>query len=207
MLALDAIYSPLSLALIIAAYLVGSVSSAIIVCRLLGLPDPRSEGSGNPGATNVLRIGGKIPAAITLLGDFVKGLLPVVLGHLLEQPAFIIGLLGFAAFMGHLFPVFFRFQGGKGVATALGVLFGLSVYIGVVTGLLWLVMAFLFRYSSLAALTAMAFAPLFVWLFWPEPWLLVIQSVITLILFWRHKRNIQQLLRGEEKRIGRSNKS
>lgn len=207
MFVFDAIYSPLSLGLIIAAYLVGSVSSAIIVCRLMALPDPRSEGSRNPGATNVMRLGGKLPAAITLAGDFLKGLLPVVVGHLLDQPALIIGMIGLAAFLGHLFPIFFGFQGGKGVATALGVLFGLSFYIGIATGLLWLVMALLFRYSSLAALTAMAFAPLFIWLFWPEPWLLVIQIVITLMLFWRHKHNIQRLARGEESRIGRSGKS
>ena len=131
----------LDLSLIIAAYLLGSISSAIVVCRLMGLPDPRTQGSNNPGATNVLRIGGKKAAAITLLGDSLKGFVPVALCHLLDRPELIFALVGAAAFLGHLYPVFFGFRGGKGVATALGVQFGLGWAIGGAVAATWLFMA------------------------------------------------------------------
>ena len=187
--------------LIIAAYLLGSISSAIVVCRLMGLPDPRTLGSQNPGATNVLRIGGKKAAAITLIGDWLKGLLPVAAGHLLGFEPLILGLAGLAAFAGHLYPLFFGFKGGKGVATALGFQFGLSLAIGASVAGIWLFVAYVLNISSLAALVAMALAPAVVWFFWPEPSLVVIQIIISLVLFWRHRSNIRNLISGEEGKI------
>lgn len=191
-----------ALLLILAGYLVGSISSAIIVCRLMGLPDPREQGSKNPGATNVLRLGGKKAAAITLAGDWLKGLLPVLAAKMLEQPLDVIALVGLAAFLGHLYPIFFGFKGGKGVATALGVLFGFSLLTGLGVVAVWLVMALLFRYSSLAALTAMAMAPVIVYLQWNNAFLTACQTLITVILFWRHRTNIERLLNGTEGKIG-----
>ena len=187
--------------LIIAAYLLGSISSAIVVCHLMGLPDPRTQGSQNPGATNVLRIGGKKAAAITLIGDWLKGLLPVAAGHLLGFEPLILGLAGLAAFAGHLYPLFFGFKGGKGVATALGFQFGLSLAIGASVAGIWLFVAYVLNISSLAALVAMALAPAVVWFFWPEPSLVVIQIIISLVLFWRHRSNIRNLISGEEGKI------
>jgi len=183
------------------AYLLGSLSSAIIVCRLMGLPDPRTEGSNNPGATNVLRIGGKKAAALTLEGDSLKGVIPMVACHLLDVPVLVFALAGLAVFLGHLYPVFFGFQGGKGVATALGVQFGLYWPIGATVGLVWLLMAKVVKISSLSALVAMAVAPLAVWYFWPAAELVVMQLVTSAILFWRHRSNIRNLLSGTESRI------
>ncbi|MEO5342928.1 MAG: glycerol-3-phosphate 1-O-acyltransferase PlsY [Gammaproteobacteria bacterium SHHR-1] len=188
--------------LILAAYLLGSLSSAIMLCQVLGLPDPRTQGSNNPGATNVLRIGGKKAAAFTLLGDMLKGLLPLLLGHWLGVSVEGLALIGLAAFLGHLYPVFFGLQGGKGVATALGVQFGLYWPIGLVVALIWLFMAKVVKISSLSALVSMALAPLVVWWLRPEGAFLAMQLLISLVLFWRHRSNIQQLLRGEEGRIG-----
>jgi len=188
--------------LVLVAYLLGSLSSAIIVCRLAGLPDPRSDGSGNPGATNVLRLGGKKPALVTLAGDMLKGLLPVLLGHALGLAPVLLALVGLAAFLGHLYPVFFRFQGGKGVATALGVLLGLDWVVGLATVATWLAVAFVTRYSSLSALIATGLAP--VWVAWRfgslEP--AVACAVMTALLFWRHAGNIRRLAAGEEPKIG-----
>lgn len=192
--------------LVIAAYLLGSISSAIIVCRIMGLPDPRTQGSNNPGATNVLRLGGKKAAAITLLGDALKGLIPMLAGHALEVSPFIFALTGTAAFLGHLYPVFFGFKGGKGVATAMGVQFGLSWMIGASVAAVWLFMAKALNISSLAALVSMSLAPLLVWIFWPAPELVIMQSVISLILIWRHRSNIRKLLSGEEGSINRQAK-
>ncbi|WP_293644706.1 glycerol-3-phosphate 1-O-acyltransferase PlsY [Thiolapillus sp.] len=188
-------------ALVPLAYLLGSISSAIIVCRLMGLPDPRTQGSNNPGATNVLRIGGKKAAAITLMGDALKGLLPVLVAHALNATPLILALTGMAAFLGHLYPVFFGFKGGKGVATALGVQFGLYWPIGLSIAAIWLFVAKVMNVSSLAALIAMALAPLVVWWFWPAPELIIMQVVLSIILFWRHRSNIQNLLSGKEGRI------
>ena len=185
--------------LITGAYLLGSVSSAIIVCRLMGLPDPRTEGSGNPGATNVLRVGGKKAAAITLIGDMLKGLLPVLAANLLGTAPLTLALTGMAAFLGHLYPVFFSFRGGKGVATMLGVLFGFHGLVGAATAGTWLLIAKGFKISSLAALIATLLAPLYVWLIiGPSPELIITTAVMTLVLFWRHRTNIQRLLSGEE---------
>ena len=158
-------------------------------------------GSGNPGATNVLRLGGKKAAAITLVGDWLKGVLPVVAGHLLGFEPLILGLAGFAAFAGHLYPLFFGFKGGKGVATALGFQVGLYWPIGLTIAVIWLFVAYVLNISSLAALVAMALAPLVVWFFWPEPSLILIQVVISVILFWRHRSNIRNLVSGAEGRI------
>ena len=189
--------------LVLAAYLLGSISSAIIVCRIMGLPDPRSQGSNNPGATNVLRIGGRKAAAITLLGDALKGLIPVLACHALGASPLIFALTGMAAFLGHLYPVFFGFKGGKGVATAMGIHFGLSWMIGGAVAGVWLFMAKVLNVSSLAALVSMSLAPLFVWIFWPAPEIIIMQSAMSLILIWRHRSNIRNLLSGEEGKISK----
>lgn len=191
--------------IIIGAYLLGSISSAIIVCKLMGLPDPRTQGSNNPGATNVLRLGGKKPAAITLLGDSLKGFIPMLVAHLLDASPLILALTGMAAFLGHLYPVFFGFKGGKGVATALGVQFGLHWGIGAGVGLIWLFIAKVVNISSLSALVSMALAPLIVWLIWPERELVVMQILISVILFWRHRSNIWNLFQGAEGKIADEN--
>ncbi|MDH3979531.1 MAG: glycerol-3-phosphate 1-O-acyltransferase PlsY [Gammaproteobacteria bacterium] len=187
--------------LIIGGYLFGSISTAILVCRLMGLPDPRTEGSRNPGATNVARIGGKKAAALTLFGDMLKGLVPVLIAHILHADVTILAGTALAAFLGHLYPVFFGFQGGKGVATALGVAFGLHWPVGLLTAGTWLLMAVLFRYSSLAALTASLAIPAgFAWL-WPEPVLVGAMCIMVVFLYWRHRSNIANLLGGREGRI------
>ena len=189
--------------LILAAYLLGSVSSAVIVCRVMGLPDPRTEGSNNPGATNVLRIGGKRAALLTLVGDMLKGFLPVLLAQLLGASAALLAGVGLAAFLGHLYPVFFGFKGGKGVATALGVQFGLGWQIGGAVALIWLAMAKLADISSLAALVAMGLAPLVIWLLLGSAELVAMQLVVSGILFWRHRSNIRALLDGSEGKISK----
>ncbi|MBK1704120.1 acyl-phosphate glycerol 3-phosphate acyltransferase [Halochromatium glycolicum] len=205
------------LTLVAAAYLLGSISSAIIVCRLMRLPDPRTQGSGNPGATNVLRIGGpkaRKAAAITLFGDSLKGFLPMFAAHLLgatgivDASAWLLAGVGLAAFLGHLYPVFFGFKGGKGVATALGVQFGLLLPLGAAVAAIWLFVAKVLKVSSASALISMALAPLLVWLLWPlhaeqgTAVLVGMQTLMTLILFWRHRSNIRNLLAGTEGRIG-----
>ena len=184
------------------AYLLGSLSTAVIVSRLLGLPDPREQGSKNPGATNVLRLGGKKAAIITLVGDAVKGLIPVVIAQYLEVTPDMLAAVGLAAFLGHLYPAFFGFKGGKGVATALGVLTGFSGWVGLAVLATWVSMAWLFRISSLAALTAATLAPVYVWLLLHSPVLTGAALAMTLLLISRHRGNIERLLRGEESRIG-----
>jgi glycerol-3-phosphate acyltransferase PlsY len=184
------------------AYLMGSLSTAIIVSKLTGLPDPRESGSRNPGATNVLRLGGKKAAAVTLLGDAAKGLIPVLIARYLDAPADIIAAVGLGAFLGHLYPVFFGFKGGKGVATALGVLTGFSGWLGLAVLATWLGMAYLFRYSSLAALTAASLAPVYVWLLLHSPVLAGASLAMALLLISRHRGNIERLLKGEESKIG-----
>lgn len=187
--------------IVAAAYLFGSISTAILTCRLMGLPDPRTQGSGNPGATNVLRVGGKRAAAVTLFGDMLKGLIPVLIAVALNVSSTALALTALAAFFGHLYPVFFGFKGGKGVATALGVLLGMSWWIGLATIATWLFVAFVLRISSLAALVAMLAAPFYVWWLRPEPALLAAVSLMSLVLFWRHRSNIAKLLSGTEDRI------
>ncbi|MCO6413514.1 MAG: glycerol-3-phosphate 1-O-acyltransferase PlsY [Thiogranum sp.] len=187
--------------LVIFGYLLGSLSSAIIICRALGLPDPRSQGSGNPGATNVLRVGGKKAAAATLAGDMLKGLVPVLIARAMHADIEIQSAVAVAAFLGHLYPVFFGFRGGKGVATALGVLLGLHWPVGLLTIGTWLVVAYGLRISSLAALTAIFLTPFYIWWLKPEPALLTAMIFMGALLYWRHRSNIVQLIRGTENRI------
>jgi glycerol-3-phosphate acyltransferase PlsY len=186
------------------AYLLGSVSSAIIVCKLMGLGDPREAGSGNPGATNVLRIGGekgKLAAGITLAGDMLKGVAPVLLAHALGFDSLWIVLVGLAAFLGHLYPLFFQFKGGKGVATMLGVLLALNFWAGLATVVTWLFVAKVLKISSLSALIATLLAPLYVYFLTGELDWVVVTGLMTTILFWRHRSNIGRLVRGEESLI------
>ncbi|MEN8107465.1 MAG: glycerol-3-phosphate 1-O-acyltransferase PlsY [Pseudomonadota bacterium] len=192
--------------LIIGGYLFGSISAAIVTCKLMGLPDPRSEGSRNPGTTNVLRIGGKKAAIVTLAGDMLKGLVPVLIARALDAPPEIQAATALAAFFGHLYPVFFGFQGGKGVATALGVFLGLYWPAGLAVTGIWIAMALLFRYSSLSALTAMLLAPALFWYLQPEMVFVYVTAIITVVLFWRHRSNISNLLQGREGKIGPESK-
>lgn len=186
-----------------AAYLLGSIPSAVLVSRLFGLQDPRHAGSRNPGATNVLRLGGKKAAALTLAGDIVKGLVPVLIARALTADANLIAAVAFAAFIGHVFPVFLGFRGGKGVATAFGALAGLSGVLAVLLVATWLAVAFLFRYSSLAALVTAVAAPVYVaWLLSP-PVYTYATAAMTLILLWRHRSNMRNLWLGKEAKIGR----
>ena len=187
---------------IVIAYLIGSISSAIVVCKILRLPDPRTQGSGNPGATNVLRIGGKGPAMVTLLGDILKGVIPVLAAKWYGLSTLAISAVAFAAFLGHIFPIYFRFQGGKGVATAFGCLVTLAWPAGLTLAGTWLLVALITRYSSLAALIATLLAPIDIWVF-TQQWDYTLMTVfISLILIYRHKSNIQKLMRGEETKIG-----
>ena len=182
-------------------YLFGSISTAIIVCKLMGLPDHRTTGSRNPGTTNVARIGGKKAAALTLAGDLLKGLVPVLVAHAIQAGPVVLAGTALAAFLGHLYPVFFGFQGGKGVATALGVVYGLYWPVGLITTAVWLLMALVFRYSSLAALAAMLVMPAgFFWL-QPQTPVIIAMVLLTVLLFWRHRSNIASLLNGSESRI------
>ncbi len=190
-------------AFILLAYLMGSLSTAIIYCKVAGLPDPRSQGSGNPGATNVLRFGGKKVAIIVLLGDLLKGLIPVLLAKWLGLSAAAIVLVGIAAFLGHLYPVFFRFKGGKGVATALGILLGISGWVGLLVLVTWLFVAFISRLSSLSALVAAGFSPFFVYLLMPQPEYILLAILLAILLIWRHRSNIQKIINGTESKIGK----
>ncbi len=187
---------------VVLGYLAGSISTAILVCRAMGLPDPRSEGSRNPGATNVLRFGGRKAAAITLAGDFLKGLLPVLLARWASLDQTGLALTALAAFLGHLYPVFFGFEGGKGVATAFGVILGLSWPVALAALATWLFMAFVVRISSLSALTAAALTPLFAWGFGVRGVPLAAMLFMVGLLVWRHRSNIQNLLVGAEDKIG-----
>ncbi len=189
---------------VIAAYALGSIAFAIVVSRVMRLPDPRSYGSKNPGATNVLRTGRKAAAVLTLLGDAGKGWLAVWLAARLGGD---VAAAGLAVFAGHLFPVFHRFQGGKGVATAAGVLFGFNPWLGLATVATWVAIAVFFRYSSLAALVAALFAPLYTW--WLFGWsaILPVVMAIALLLIWRHRENIARLAAGTETRLGQKSPS
>lgn len=184
--------------LVVAAYLLGSLSSAIIVCKLMGLPDPRSEGSGNPGATNVMRIGGKKAAGITFLGDFLKGFVPVFVVNLFGFSTILQALVGLAAFLGHLYPIFFGFKGGKGVATSIGVLLGFNWWLGLAFMAIWLSVYKLGKISSLSALIASTLSPIIAWFLTHDKAIVCGAIVMTLFLLYRHKSNIQRLLAGEE---------
>jgi glycerol-3-phosphate acyltransferase PlsY len=196
----------MTLIFVLCAYLMGSVSFAVLMSKIFGLADPRTYGSGNPGATNVLRSGKKAAAALTLLGDAAKGWLAVVLamrfGSQDENYLNLVAAVALAVFLGHLFPVFLRFKGGKGVATALGVLLALGGWLGLATLGTWLLVALIFRLSSLSALVAAAGAPVYAMLLGlPHEWVLA-SGIMSLLLFWRHMNNIQNLLAGKESRIG-----
>ena len=202
-----------SVCVVLAAYLLGSLSFAVIVTRAMGLNDPRTYGSKNPGATNVLRSGSKAAAVITLLLDAIKGWLPVVLVRWFGEPYGLgegaVAMAGLAAFLGHLWPVFFRFEGGKGVATALGVLVGISPWLGLFTALTWLVVAGVSRYSSLASLSAALLAPLVYVLaggmLWSTDRVTVVAIIaMSALLAWRHQENISRLVQGKESRLGKS---
>ncbi len=193
-------------AVVVAAYLIGSLSFAVIISRLMGLNDPRTYGSGNPGATNVLRSGNKVAAILTLLFDALKGLVPVLLVRQFGAPYGLgegtAALVGLAAFLGHLWPVFFRFEGGKGVATAAGVLLGINPWLGLATLATWLIIAVFFRYSSLASLVAAVFAPFYQMLIWGTGPVVGAILLMSLLLVWRHSANIRKLMAGQESRIG-----
>jgi len=189
--------------LITIAYLLGSFSSAIVVCRLMGLADPRTQGSGNPGATNVLRHGSKKAAVITLLLDVFKGIVAVLLARLLTTDEITLAAVTLAVFLGHLYPIFFHFKGGKGVATAFGALTALFWQVGLTALIIWLAMAFIFRYSSLSALTAALITPIA--MFWFSQGILaytLVSIFIASFLLWRHRSNIRNLLNGKEDKIG-----
>ncbi len=187
--------------LVVLAYLAGSLASAVLVCKALGLGDPRQQGSGNPGATNVLRLYGKTAALLTLAGDVLKGVIPVLLMHYLHAPDLFVAAAGLAAFVGHLYPLYFGLRGGKGVATLIGVLLGCHWLTGVAFILTWLLVALVSRYSSLAALTAALLTPLYCWFFLPAPVYIIATSLMSALLVWRHRSNIKKLLRGVETRI------
>lgn len=195
------------------AYLLGSVSFAVVVSKAMGLPDPYTHGSKNPGATNVLRTGNKLAAVLTLLGDAAKGWVAVTIARaVLGDPIssdnnLMLGLVAIAVFLGHLYPIFYRFKGGKGVATAAGILFAISWVLGLTTLGTWLIVAFFMRYSSLAALSAAAFAPLyFTFLFGLQPMGLAI-LVMSLLLIYRHRSNIRNLMNGTETRLAKKGKA
>ncbi len=187
---------------ILAAYLIGSFSSAVVVCKAMGLSDPREGGSNNPGATNVLRLHGKPAAIITLAGDLLKGLIPILIGKMFGVPHAVLAFMGLAAFLGHLYPVFFGFEGGKGIATFIGVIFGFAWQVGVAFMITWFVIAKLFKFSSLAALVGSLISILAVSFFLPLPYYLIAMVIMVILIFWRHKANIEKLMAGTESKIG-----
>ncbi len=197
----------LTIVFVVAAYLLGSVSFAVVTSKAFGIADPRTYGSGNPGATNVLRSGKKAAAALTLLGDAAKGWLAVFLAIKFAphdgQGLLLVALVALAVFLGHVFPVFLKFKGGKGVATALGVLLALSAWMGLAVLATWLLVTVAFRYSSLAALVAAVAAPIYAMLFVLRPELVLATAIMSMLLIWRHKSNIQNLLTGKETKIGK----
>ena len=192
--------------LVLIAYLLGSVNSAIIVCRIMNLPDPRDSGSLNPGATNVLRIGNKIAAAITLLGDLLKAFIPVIVTNYFIGYGPTIVIVSLAALLGHMYPIYYRFQGGKGVATTLGILLGISWLLGLIWIIIWLSAALLFKYSSLAALLATSLILIFSWFWSFDLWIFAALSIITVLVFWRHRSNIRNLYIGDETKLGKIKK-
>ena len=183
------------------AYLLGSISSAIITCKLMGLQDPRTTGSRNPGATNVLRLGGKKAAIITLFGDMLKGLVPVLIATQFGVDNMTLALVGFFAFLGHIFPLYYGFKGGKGVATYFGVILGINWQVGLIALLIWLIVALLLKISSLSALVSMFLTPFVIWNFTHSIELTTAVIVMSMIAFWRHTSNILALVSGKEEKI------
>lgn len=188
------------LALIICAYLLGSISSAVLICRLLRLPDPRGVGSHNPGATNVLRIAGKKTALTVLICDMLKGTIPVWSGYYLNIDPLMLGLIGIAACLGHMYPLFFHFKGGKGVATALGAIAPIGLELTAMVIVTWLVVVFIFRYSSLAALVTVLLTPFYTWMIKPHYTLPV--AMLCCLIVLRHQENIKRLFIGTEPKVG-----
>ena len=189
---------------IVVAYLLGSIAFGIVVSKIFGLPDPRTVGSGNPGATNVLRSGKKLAAALTLLGDVLKGWLPVWLALQSDMLMWVVACVSLSVFIGHLYPIFYKFKGGKGVATALGVMLAISPLLGLAAMLTWIVVFAISRYSSLAAIIAAALAPIYVWVLLSAYKDYVIAVIVmSLLLIWRHRTNIQKLLAGTEAGFGK----
>ena len=186
------------------AYLIGSFSTAIITCKIMGIQDPRQTGSNNPGATNVLRHGGKKAAIITLLGDMLKGLIPVLLAIQLQASSLTIALVALCALLGHIFPVYYGFKGGKGVATYYGVILGINWQVGLIALSIWLVIAALIKVSSLSALISIFSTSFLLWYFTHSTELTVAVAVMSLLVFWRHKKNIKLILQGNEARIGKT---
>lgn len=189
----------LTILLLASAYLLGSVSSAILICRVYGLPDPREQGSGNPGATNVFRLGGRFPAALVLVCDILKGTIPVWGSYFLGQPPFFLGLIGVAACLGHMYPLFFEFRGGKAVATAFGAMLPIGLGLAGLLVLCWVAVVFFTGYSSLGAIVAVALAPLFTLIIKPAYTLPV--AMLSVLIIMRHKDNISRLLWREESKI------
>jgi len=187
--------------LLIAAYLIGSISSAILICRALGLPDPRTQGSNNPGATNVRRLAGNKVAALVLLCDLLKGFLPVFLATILELSLFEISLIGLCVFLGHIYPVFFDFKGGKGVATYVGILIACSTPVGLAFIFIWLFIAKVLKISSLSALVATAISPVYYYLFTDDVGSSAVITIICLLIFYTHRSNIKRLINDEENGI------
>jgi len=188
------------------AYLIGSFSTAIVTCKIMGLEDPRSTGSNNPGATNVLRHGGKKAAIITLIGDMLKGLIPVLLVQQFNSDLLLTALVGLFALLGHIFPLYYGFNGGKGVATYYGVLLGFNWLSGLLALVIWLILATLLKISSLSALVSIFSACFILWYFTASIELVAALAVMSIFVFWRHKKNIVRLLQGEEAKIGKSAK-
>ncbi|WP_194757211.1 glycerol-3-phosphate 1-O-acyltransferase PlsY [Aliidiomarina indica] len=188
--------SALAILMIVLAYLLGSISSAVIISKLFGLDDPRFRGSGNPGATNVYRLGGPIPAGFTLFFDVLKGMVPVWSAYLLGLPPIILGLVAVAACLGHIYPLFFKFQGGKAVATALGAMFPVATEMALLLIVTWGIVFWISRVSSLAALITVALAPLFAWLIKPQYTIPAI--MLAALIIWRHRTNIKRLWHGTE---------
>ncbi|MCE9686519.1 glycerol-3-phosphate 1-O-acyltransferase PlsY [Shewanella sp. AS16] len=195
----------LTLLMLVAAYLAGSVSSAVLVCRLRGLPDPRTQGSGNPGATNVLRIGGASSAVMVLLFDMLKGAVPTYIAYRLGVDAVALGLIAIAACLGHIYPIFFGFKGGKGVATAFGAMAPIGDDLALCLLASWVVLVLISRYSSLAAILTALLAPLYTW--WLDDRFTIPVAMLSTLIIIRHKDNIQRLLRGEESKMSRKKHS
>lgn len=184
--------------LVVFAYLLGSIATAVIACNLMGLPDPRTQGSQNPGATNVMKIGGKKAAVITLIGDLLKGLIPVLVGVALHADELTLSLIALAAFLGHLYPLFHGFKGGKGVATAFGVILGLSWPVGIAVLATWLIVYYLFKLSSLAALVSALFSPLYFYFIDGSVTFTVLAGLLSAMLILRHRSNIEKIINGTE---------
>lgn len=191
----------LGIVLVVLGYLCGSLASAVVVCRIMKLPDPRKQGSGNPGATNVLRLGGKKAAALTLAGDVLKGAIPVLLAHLLSDSPTVLASTAVATVIGHMYPVFFQFKGGKGVATTFGAVAALVFPVALFMGAVWVLTAMATRYASLASLAAAVAAPLFALVFIQQPAYILALVIIAALLVYRHRENIQRLRDGVESEI------